>query len=175
MEHSISDRNNRVATLAMYIAMAVVLHWMESFIPRPAPFIRLGLANIFTLCAIYLFGGWWGLVLVLSRVLIASLISGSILTLGFILSITGGTVAGIVMWLMPKKWFSLVGVSVAGAVSHISTQLIVASYLIVKHTTLLNLIPLFILISILTGILNGYLAGLVLSVSGSYNDVQKFR
>ncbi len=113
--------------------------------------------------------------MVISRVIVASLVSGSILTPSFILSMSGGTAAGIVMWLMPKRWFSLVGVSVAGATAHMSTQIMVASYLIVKHASLLNLIPLFILISILTGILNGYLAGIVLSVSGPHAEVQRFR
>ena len=66
------DRNIRIATLALFIAMAVALHWIESFIPRPAPFLRFGLANILTLCTLYTFGGLWALFVVISRVVIGS-------------------------------------------------------------------------------------------------------
>jgi len=157
--------NSRIATLALYIAMAVVVHWIEGFIPRPMPFIRLGLANTFTLCALYLFGGGWGLVVVISRVIVGSIISGSMFNPAFVLSLSGGTTAAIVMWIMPKNIFSPIGVSVAGAVSHMSTQIIIASLIIIRHASLIYFVPLFILISVATGILNGYLAGLIMSMS----------
>ncbi|MEA3222378.1 MAG: Gx transporter family protein [Thermodesulfobacteriota bacterium] len=156
------NTNSRIAILAILIAMAVILHWFEAFIPRPVPFLRLGLANIFTLCALYMFGGMWGLVVVVSRVFIGSLFSGSIFTPTFLLSLTGGTVAALVMWGLPKTLFSPIGVSVGGATSHSITQIIIASAIIVRHISLLHLIPVLFVVSVATGIANGYCAKIIL-------------
>ncbi|MCD6569079.1 MAG: Gx transporter family protein [Deltaproteobacteria bacterium] len=156
--------NSRIAIIAVFIAMAVILHWIEAFIPRPAPFLRLGLANIFTLCALYMFGGLWGLVIVLTRVFVGSLFSGSMFTPSFLLSLSGGIVAALVMWGLPKTLFSPIGVSVGGATSHITTQVIIASTIIVRHVTLVHLIPVLLVVSVATGILNGYCTEIILKI-----------
>jgi heptaprenyl diphosphate synthase len=156
--------NSRIAILAIFIAMAVVLHWIEAFIPRPAPFLRLGLANIFTLCAVYMFGGSWGLVVVISRVFIGSLLSGNFFTPIFLLSLSGGVVAALVMWGIPKTLFSPIGVSVGGSVSHITTQIIIATIIIVRHSALIHLIPVLLVVSVATGILNGYCTEIILKI-----------
>jgi heptaprenyl diphosphate synthase len=158
------EKNHRIATLAVFIAMAVVVHWFEGVLPRPAPFIRLGFANIFTLCAIYLFGGAWGLVVVAGRVFIGSLIAGGLFTPTFVLSLGGGISAALVMWWLPKSMFSPIGVSVGGAVTHIAAQIFLAAFFIVQHASLLSLMPILLLISIATGILNGYATELILAV-----------
>jgi len=144
--------------------MAVILHWFEAFIPRPAPFLRLGLANIFTLCALYMFGGMWGLVVVISRVFIGSLLSGSIFTPTFLLSLIGGTVAALVMWGLPKTLFSPIGVSVGGATGHIATQVIIATTIIIRHVALIHLMPVLLIVSVATGIVNGYCAEIIIDV-----------
>jgi len=158
------DRNTRIATLALFIALATALHWAESFIPRPAPFLRFGLANIFTLCAIYMFGGVWGIIVLISRVIIGSTLSGSIFTPAFFFSLSGGLASGIVMWIMPKRFFSPIGVSVTGACVHMTTQLLLAG-IIIRHFSFMNLFPLFIFISVLTGTINGYCVKIIVDVA----------
>ncbi|MEA2101682.1 MAG: Gx transporter family protein [Thermodesulfobacteriota bacterium] len=155
--------NTRLTTLAILVSMAVVLHWVEGFIPSPAPFLRLGLANILTICAIYLFGGIWGIAVVAARVIIGSLLSGSIFTPAFFLSMAGGLCAGGVMWAMPKRLFSITGVSVAGAAAHMTAQVVLAS-IIIQQAALTRLMPAFILVSMITGIINGYAAKQVIRV-----------
>jgi len=157
-------KNTRITTLALLIAMAVALHWAESFIPRPAPFLRIGLANIFTMCALYLFGGLWGILVASSRVIIGSLLTGSLFTPSFFFSFGGGIAAGITMWIMPKKIFSMTGVSVAGALSHMSVQIILAM-LLIRHRALIHIVPLFLVVSVITGIVNGYCASIILKVA----------
>jgi heptaprenyl diphosphate synthase len=157
------NRNSRIATLALFIAMAVVLHWAESLIPRPAPFLRFGLANIITLCTLYTFGGFWALVVVITRVAIGSLLSGGIFSPGFALSLGGGITAALVMWAMPRPLFSSIGISVGGAAGHMTAQLALASVLI-AHASLIGLLPLFLLVSLLTGMLNGYIVRMIIKV-----------
>ncbi|HNY66629.1 MAG TPA: Gx transporter family protein [Deltaproteobacteria bacterium] len=152
--------NHRITTLALFIALAVALHWVESFIPRPAPFLRFGLANVVTLCALYTFGGAWALVVVVSRVVVGSLLSGGLFSPGFALALSGGVAAALVMWAMPRSLFSPVGTSVGGAVAHMSAQLAMASVL-VAQASLMRLLPLFLLVSVATGMINGYLVRMI--------------
>jgi heptaprenyl diphosphate synthase len=157
------ERNKRIATLALFVAMAVALHWMESFIPRPAPFLRFGLANILTLCTLYTFGGLWALFVVISRVVIGSALAGSIFSPVFAFSLGGGLAAATVMWAMPKSLFSPIGVSVGGAAAHMSAQVILAMYLI-AHLSLMHILPIFLLVSVITGVINGYCAMIIIDV-----------
>lgn len=157
------DKNSRIATIALFIALAVALHWVESLVPRPAPFLRFGLANIITLCTLYAFGGPWALFVVISRVVVASALSGGIFSPMFALSLGGGITAALVMWAMPKSLFSPIGVSVAGAASHMSAQLLIAVFL-VAHLSLTYLLPVFLLVSVITGVINGYCCVIVMNV-----------
>lgn len=153
----------RITTLALFIAMAVALHWMEAFIPRPAPFLRFGLANILTLCTLYTFGGLWAIFVVVSRVFIGSMLTGSIFSPAFALSLCGGISAGLIMWTMPKRLFSPIGISVGGAAAHMVTQIALASFFI-AHTSLMHFLPLFLLVSVLTGMINGYCVKMIIGM-----------
>lgn len=159
------NKNLRITTLALFIAMAVALHWMESFIPRPAPFLRFGLANILTLCTLYYFGGLWALFVVVSRVVIGSALSGIIFSPAFALSLCGGVTAALTMWAMPKRLFSPIGISVGGAAAHMIAQTVLASFLIANFS-LLHIIPIFLLVSVLTGVINGYSVKVITEVMG---------
>jgi len=156
--------NKRITLLALFIAMAVALHWMETFIPRPAPFLRFGFANIFTLTAIYLFGGAWGMVVVISRVVLGSLFAGSLFTPAFFFSLSGGIAAGTVMWVMPKQLFSPIGVSVSGAMAHMAAQLVLAA-LLIGQFVIIRAVPLFLVASIITGVINGFSVRVMLGVA----------
>ena len=158
------SRLRRLSLMALFIAMAVVLHWLEGFLPRPLPFMRWGFANIFTLCALYLFGGAAGLTVAICRVVMAALLTGSIFTPSFAFAMAGGLAAGLCMWLMPQRWFTAIGISVMGASAHMMAQLSVAA-LMIRHTALLGFIPGFVLVAVLSGVLNGYATMMVLDVA----------
>ncbi|HQI01428.1 MAG TPA: Gx transporter family protein [Deltaproteobacteria bacterium] len=155
------EKNIRITTIALFVAMAVVLHWTESFIPRPAPFLKLGLANVMTLCTLYAFGGLWSIFVAVSRVFIASALSGSIFSPAFAFSLFGGLAAGLCMWAMPKSRFSPIGVSVGGAATHMAAQAYLATF-IIPHTFLMGILPFFLLVSVLTGMVNGYLVKIII-------------
>lgn len=155
--------NHRLALLALFTAMAVCLHWIEAFIPTPLPFVKLGLANIFTLTALMLFGGAWGLLVAVLRVLLGSLLAGGLFTPTFFFALGGAVAAALTMWAAPKRLFGPIGTSVLGALAHMSTQLALAA-VIVQHAFVLKILPVFLLSSLITGIINGYTATLILDV-----------
>ena len=86
-------RERRRIFLALFTALAVALHTLEFLLPSPAPWFRLGFANILTLTALFLYGGRaaWGVAL--ARIGVGSLIIGNLFAPGFLLSLSGGVAA----------------------------------------------------------------------------------
>ncbi|MEE2986228.1 MAG: Gx transporter family protein, partial [Nitrospinota bacterium] len=49
-------QEKKLATMALLVALGVVLHRLEALLPLPSPWIKLGLANIMTLIALVFLG-----------------------------------------------------------------------------------------------------------------------
>jgi len=146
------------------VSVASGLFVLESLIPNPVPWFRLGLANIITLLAIT----WWGvreaLIILVLRVVLGSLLAGRFLHPIFVLSLSGGVTATLVMGLCSRfrdKIFSMMGISICGALSKNLTQLIVAYLIYIRQISILHLLPLFLSGSLLAGVLIGYIAFLI--------------
>lgn len=151
--------------LALFIALAVSLHAVEYLLPSPLPWFRLGLANILTLTALYLYGIQAAWVVTLSRIMISSLLLGTLFAPGFLLSLSGGLLATLLMtaafrFLRPS--IGPVGVSVFGALGHAAGQLLIAWLLIVRHPSIWLMLPFFLLFSLISGIINGLAADMLL-------------
>jgi len=61
----------------------------------------------------------------------------------------------IVLYLLVQRYLSVIGVSVAGAVTHNIAQL-AAAYLLVQHAALFYYLPYLIIISVPTGLFVGF-------------------
>lgn len=146
--------------LALLVAMGTALHAVEGMllIPLPLPGVKPGLANMVTLLAIYLYGFRDGLTVALMRVLLGSLIGGMFLAPGFLLSLTGAVGSTLVMALLLKysRCFSMIGISMAGAVGHNIGQLLAAS-LLLQNAAVIYYLPVLLMAGIPTGFLTGYL------------------
>lgn len=147
----------RVTNLALLVSVGLVLSIIESMFPPllPVPGAKLGLANIATVIALYLFGAGMALEVTILRALIAGLLRGSVI--GLFLSFSGGLASILVMivlYALFDEVFSMVGVSVAGAVTFNVVQLL-AAFLLVKHAALFFYMPYLILIAIPTGLFVG--------------------
>ncbi len=150
----------RVTNLALLVSIGLVLSIIESTFPPllPVPGAKLGLANIATVIALYMFGPWMALEVTVLRSVIGGLLRGSVV--GLFLSFSGGLVSTLVMiflYVLFDGTFSVVGVSVAGAVTHNVVQLL-AAYLLVRHLALFYYMPYLILIAVPTGLFIGFAA-----------------
>ncbi len=148
----------RVTNLALLVSIGLVLSLIESTLPPllPVPGAKLGLANIATVIALYLFGPSMALEVTVLRASIGGLLRGSVI--GLLLSLSGGLVSTVVMiglFLSMKRYLSIVGVSVAGAVTHNVTQL-AAAFLIVRQAALFFYMPYLILVAVPTGLFVGF-------------------
>lgn len=150
-------RNKKIATSALMIALAMILSFVESQIPSffPIPGIKLGLANIAVIFALYRLSIKDAIVVSLIRVVVVSTLFGTSLTLAY--SLSGAVLSLLIMVLLKKSdRFSIVGVSVAGGISHNVGQIIMA--IILMHNSVISYYLPFLIIS---GIVTGVVIGLV--------------
>ena len=158
-------RTLRIAGLAVFVALAVALSALESLVPSPLPWVRLGLANMLTLLAILSWGWREGYTVTLFRILVSALLFGSFMGPSFLLSIGGGLAATTVMALMaPGTWriFSPIAVSVAGAFVHGLTQVLILRTVLVRTDEVFYLLPWVLLPAVLSGVLTGAAASYIL-------------
>ena len=153
-------RNKKIATSALMIALAMILSFVESQIPSffPIPGIKLGLANIAVIFALYRLSIKDAIVVSLIRVVVVSTLFGTSLTLAY--SLSGAVLSLLIMVLLKKSdRFSIVGVSVAGGISHNIGQIIMA--IILMHNSVISYYLPFLIIS---GIVTGVVIGLVSAI-----------
>ncbi len=151
-------KNKKFATLSLLIALAMILSFVESQIPSffPIPGIKMGLANIAVVFALYKLSVKEAIIVSVTRVIIVSFLFGTSVTLVY--SVSGAVLSMIVMALMQKSGrFSLVAVSIAGGVAHNIAQVIVACILL-KSAVIRYYLPFLIISGILTGVVIGLIS-----------------
>ena len=151
------EQSLRDAHLAGLVLLGLILFIFEAFIPKPLPWLKLGLANIVTLIALYWYGGYAALLVSLTRILLGALFTGSLLTPGFFLSLGGGFCAVLVMILLFRlSLFGIWGISLAGAASHGIGQIGVSYFLLFRNPVVWHLLPYLILYALASGTVIGF-------------------
>lgn len=147
----------KVVFLSLLTAQAVVLAVVENRLPISVSVlgIKIGLANIITLVSLVFFSFYDTILIVMIRCIIISLlISGQEL---FMFSFFGGVLSAIIMWFMLRftgRLFSFVGISIAGSISHIIGQLLIASF-IISDISVISHLPVLMVSGILYGCCTG--------------------
>lgn len=142
---------------ALLAAFCFFLSAIEYMLPKPMPFMRLGIANLPILLAVDLLPFKWFLVLAAAKVVGMSIVSGTLFSYVALFSLAGTLVAALVMRgvrRVGKKAVSLIGVSMAGAVTSNAVQMIIARYVIFGEAAWL-IAPLFLATGLITGALMG--------------------
>ncbi len=148
---------HKLVLIGVLTASAIVIAILESFIPSIGiPGIKLGLANIVILLTIYELGVMEAAFINILRVLIVAVVRGTLLSMGFFMSLTGAflSFAIMVLFALTIKKFSVIGVSVIGAIFHVVGQIIVAM-IYLDSAYILFYLPIIALSAIITGILVG--------------------
>jgi heptaprenyl diphosphate synthase len=155
----------RLARTALLAGFGLVMFLFETILPRPLPWAKPGLANIATLLALYLLGAASAWAVTLLRVLLGSFFIGSFLNPGFWLSLAGGGAAALIMTVLKKyasRQFSVIGISLAGALAHVLAQIAVAGWLIVRRVEIVYLLPAMLWPALFAGFVVGIVAFLLL-------------
>lgn len=164
MQSQINKSSARVRALAlsaMFACLALIFSYVEAIIPFNAgiPGIKLGLANLVVIIALYEMNFRYALMINIIRIFVSGLLFSGMF--GALYSLAGGLLSILVMWLLKKTgWFSMVGVSMAGGTAHNIGQLLVASA-IVSNLRMFLYFPILMFSGIITGILIGITAAVI--------------
>ncbi|MCD6122486.1 MAG: Gx transporter family protein [Spirochaetales bacterium] len=144
----LTSRNHSVKLIAFLTALSLFLSAIEYAIPKPVPFMRLGLANLSILIGLELLSPGNVIVLVLFKALGQGLIQGTLFSYIFLFSLAGSLASGVIMILTKLVLGSrvtLIGISVLGALASNSVQIILARFIIFGESAWL-IAPAFFLI-----------------------------
>lgn len=154
-----------VTLSALLVALALALSYVERFLPLtllvPVPGVKLGLANLVTLVALYRLKPSQTAVILLLRCVLGSLFGG--LT-SLVFSLLGGFLALLTMMLAKKiPLFSIYGVSVLGAAAHSLGQ-ILAAMAVLGSVYVLAYLPFLLLTSLVCGLLTAAISSRILLI-----------
>lgn len=159
-------RSKKLALCALLVALALALSYTERFLPLqlliPLPGIKLGLANIVTLVALYMLGPKLTLPIVVLRCIMGAIFGGGLS--GLLFSLCGGLLALGVMCLGRKiPFLSVYGVSILGAAAHNVGQ-ICAAMALMQTVAIGGYLPYLLLVALFTGFATGGAAAGVLKL-----------
>jgi len=155
--------------ISFFAALCLFLSAVEYAIPKPLPFLRLGLANLPILLAIKKMPGKNVLLLVVFKILGQALLSGTLFSYIFLFSAAGSLASGIIMLLVykatclfekkmsGKKLISNIGLSLAGALANNGAQLLCARFIMFGENTR-YIAPILIITGTITGLCLGIFA-----------------
>jgi heptaprenyl diphosphate synthase len=145
---------------ALLGAFCFFLSAIEYMVPKPLPFMRLGIANLPILLAADLLPFPWYVALALVKVFGMSVISGSLFSYVALFSLAGTLAAALVMWVARAafgRFVSAIGVSILGAIASNAVQIAIASVVVFGDAARL-IAPPFLAAGLVTGLLLGVFA-----------------
>ena len=154
-------KTKRIAAYGMLVALAFILSYIESLFPLSLaiPGIKMGLANLVVMIALYKMGQKEAFLLSVLRIILVGFTFGNLSTMMF--SLAGGMLSWFLMVLFKKtKLFSMVGVSIIGGIAHNIGQIVVAIF-VVDNINLIYYLPFLLISGVLTGTLIGILAAII--------------
>lgn len=154
--------SRRLARYALLTALAMALSWLESLVPLAGavpPGVKLGLTNLVVIFALYRMSLRDAAVISLIRVVLVAFTFGN--SYSFAYSLAGATLSLAVMALLKRsRKFSLLGVSVAGGVSHNIAQVLVAMA-VMETARLAWYLPVLLVSGIAAGVCVGAAGALI--------------
>lgn len=144
---------NKLIFLSLLVSIGLALSVLESTIPLPitVPGARLGLSNMVILVTLVIFGFKEALIVGMLKSVVLVLVTGSISS--FFYSLAGSILSCIMMFIVYKylmNIFSLIGVSIFGAIGHNIAQVSVAS-IMMNNSKIYSYLPILLLMSLFTG------------------------
>lgn len=145
----------KVSLYGILVSLAFIASYIEVLIPFNfhIPGMKLGLANIAVLVALYTGGAQAGLTVSIIRIILVGLTFGN--PYSAIYGLSGGLLSLVVMILLKRTdFFGMMGVSMAGGVAHNIGQLLCAMILL-KLPAVFTYLSYLILVGTVTGALIG--------------------
>lgn len=152
----------QITIIGMLVALAMVLGFVETLIPinLGIPGMKLGLANIVVVIALFLFDVKTAVVVSILRIILIAMTFGNMSMMFY--SIAGASLSLLSMITVSKiKSFSLISVSIIGGIMHNVGQIICAAF-VVRTNGVFTYLPVLMIAGLVSGALIGIVAGLIL-------------
>ncbi|MCL2801513.1 MAG: Gx transporter family protein [Treponema sp.] len=175
-DNKIIDNNiefNTEKTLAVLGAFCLFLSAIEYMIPKPLPFLRIGLANLPLMLAIDVLSFRKFIVLICIKTVGQALITGTLFSYIFVFSFFGTFMSAFLMFFLRKALasrISFIGIGTAGAVVSNLSQLLLAWFFIFKNNVI-YIAPPFLAAGLITGISLGIFCEIFVKKSQWYRNV----
>ena len=160
-------KTKKLCLMGLLTAIALTIFMVEAQIPAlvPIPGVKLGLANIITVFAVFAMGSKEGAAILFCRIFLGAIFSGNFSTIFY--SGAGGLLAILVtiglkrVLTMKQLWVA----GIMGAIAHSVGQMAMA-IAITQTVGLISYLPMMILCSIVTGLFTGLCAQFLLNRGG---------
>jgi len=173
----IARNSNAVAgnNIALLAAFCFFLSAVEYMIPKPLPFLRLGLANLPLMLALDIFYFRNFLILVFLKIIGQALITGTLFSYVFLFSLAGTLFSALFMRFLRrtfKQKISFLGIGTAGAFFYNAAQLLIAWFFIFDENVR-YIAPVFLAAGLVTGIVFGIFCEMFSRRSKWYQNILK--
>lgn len=157
-----NDKAKNAALFGVFVALAFAFSYLESLIPFNfgIPGVKLGLANLVVVVALYVMKPYQAFAVSLIRILLASLTFGNVYSLAY--SLCGGLLSFAVMLAFKKSKLSVIGVSMLGGVCHNIGQIIMAA-IVMQTARIVYYLPVLLIAGLITGMLLGIASNSVIN------------
>ena len=147
----------KVAYFGVFTALALIFSYVESLIPIQLgiPGVKLGLANLIIVIALYKMSIKETYILSVVRIVLAGFLFGNLF--GILYSLAGGILSLTTMCILKKTdKFSVYGISMVGGVFHNIAQLIMAA-IVLESVSIGYYFP----VLLISGLVTGFVIGLI--------------
>ena len=158
-----NGKSKKVAFFALLVALAFVFSYPESLIPFHfgIPGIKLGLANLVVVTALYTVGEKQAFAVSVIRIILSGLTFGGVFSLVY--SLAGGILSFLAMLIAKRcRALSVTGVSVIGGSIHNIGQLIAAA-IVMETPSIAYYLPVLLLSGAVTGAVIGVVGNLIIN------------
>lgn len=155
---------NREKHLILLILFSLYLSLLEVFIPKPFPWMKIGLANLGTIIALEKFDKKMAAEVVVFRIVMQGIMLGTLFSPGFIISLTSGMTSLCIMLVLYtyREKLTLISISMFSALIHNSTQLIVVYILLFRNIEIKSRYVIFFVLGfLLLGCISGLITGVI--------------
>ena len=159
-----------ITHIAILAAFSLFLSTVEYMIPKPVPFMRIGLANLPIIIGLSLFSLPELLLLTLLKIVGQGLVNGTLFSYIFLFSASGSLASMLVMYAVYTalgRFTSYIGISITGAIASNIVQLLLAHF-ILFGSSIWMIAPPFLLMGFITSIFLGIFANVFTGKSRWY-------
>ncbi len=165
--------NDTERLIAFIASLCLFLSAIEYVIPKPLPFMRLGLANMPIIISLYILRPKQVLFLVLLKVVGQAFITGTFFSYIFAFSLVGSFSSALIMlivFVLFKNIVSPLGISILGALTNAGAQIIMSDWILFGEAAI-YIAPILSINAVITGFALGLITLRFLNTSKWYEHI----